>query len=54
MNFLNYIQLHGLTRTAKLLSKSISTIQSWKDSGKTYEIKLDEESQKFYAWERKG
>jgi len=52
MDLLHFLQIHGLTRAAKVLNKSISTIQSWRDSGKVYRV-LQDDNGDFFAWERK-
>ena len=47
-----HIEENGLTSAAKRLGKSISTVQSWVNSGKVYKLKANE-SGELEAWERK-
>lgn len=52
MDLNHYVKIHGLTSAAKRLGKSISTVQSWVNSGKVYKLKANE-SGELEAWERK-
>lgn len=52
MNFTEFVKTQGLTRTAKLVRKPVSTIQTWMNSGKTFIIKEDD-SGNFNVWEKK-
>ena len=50
MKLSHFVKMHGLTRASKLLSKPISTIQSWVKSEKEYEIKLKGDDFRVIEW----
>lgn len=50
MELSHFVKMHGLTRASKLLSKPISTIQSWVKSGKDYRIGMNGDNFGVFVW----